>query len=77
MIFAGLITTSSSALFAILCVAWGVVWGVLSLAVIGVWLRPRFPWLLLGLLGPLGPFIALIVGLLMRDRSVDGGLDAT
>jgi len=76
MIFSGIFTTSSSALVTILCIAWAAVWGVLSLAVIAVWLRPRLLWLLLGLLGPFGPLVALIAGLVMRDRSVDGGWDA-
>jgi hypothetical protein len=76
MIFAGLITTNSSALVTILCVAWAVIWGALSLAVISTWLRPRLLWLLLGLLGPFGPLIALVVGLLMRDNSSEGGWNA-
>ena len=76
MILAGLVTTSSSALVTILCIAWAAVWGVLSLAVIAVWLRPRLFWLLLGLLGPFGPLVALIVGLVVHNRSVDGGWDA-
>ena len=75
MIFAGLVTTSSSALVTILCIAWAVIWGVMSLAVVSVWLRPRMIWLLLGLLGPFGPLVALVVGLIFRDESQIGDWD--
>ena len=75
MILAGIITTSASALVTILCIAWGVIWGVLSLAVVAVWLRPRLIWLLLGLLGPFGPLVALIVGLVAQNRSKFGDWD--
>lgn len=75
MTFAGLITTSSSALATILTITWGVIWGVLSLIVISVWLRPRLFWLLLGFLGPLGPLVALIAGLVIKNRSDDGAFD--
>lgn len=71
MIVAGLVTTSSSALVTILFIVWGIVWGVLSLAVISVWLRPRLRWLTLGLLGPLGPLVAVAAGLLLKDRQFD------
>ena len=71
MTFAGLVTTSSSALVTILFVVWGVVWGVLSLSIIAIWLRPRLIWLTLGLLGPLGPIVAVAAGLLLLDRSSD------
>lgn len=70
-VFGGLITTSSSALFTILVIIWLAVWGVVSLAVIAVWRRPRLPWLALGVVGPVGPLVALLVGLVAHWSDSD------
>lgn len=70
-VFSGLITTSSSALFTILVIMWLAVWGVVSLAVIAVWRRPRLAWLALGVVGPVGPLVALLVGLVAHWSDSD------
>ena len=71
LLFAGMLTTSSSALWTVAVIVWGVVWGAISLAVIATWLRPRWVWVLLGVLGPLGPLVALIVGLVANGGRED------
>lgn len=70
-VFAGVLTSSSSALFVILLVVWAVAWGVISLAVVSTWMQARAVWISLGVLGPLGPIIALIIGLTARSRTAD------
>ena len=63
LMFAGIISSHGTALAVATLASWALFWGAMSAAVLARWRSPSQWWLAIGLLGPFGPLIALLVGL--------------
>lgn len=58
----GIFTTNGTALIVTVVLTWIVFWGACAAVVFGHWQKPTFWWIASGVLGPLGPIVALLAG---------------
>ena len=75
-VVASIFSTNGTALVVTMVLTWLVFWGAFSAVVFGSWQRPAYWWLIVGVLGPLGPIVALIVGSIISRRSWSGDVQA-
>ena len=63
MVLAAFYSSTSVAVLVIALVSWVLFWGTLSAAILAIWRAPNLHSLWMGLAGPIGPFIAVGIGL--------------
>ena len=69
MLFAAFYSTASLAVLVFSLASWILFWGTLSAAVLAIWRRPNLHSLWMGFAGPVGPFVALALGLARPKNS--------
>lgn len=74
VLLGGIYSTNGSAIIATMVVTWVVFWGALSAVVFGIWHRPNYWWLAIGVTGPLGPIIAILAGAATARREGSGNV---
>ncbi len=63
MVFGAFYSSISVAVLILAVASWALFWGALSAAILAIWRTPNLHSLWMGLAGPIGPFIALALGL--------------
>ena len=69
MVLAAFYSSISIAVLMLAVLAWVLFWGALSAATLAIWRAPNLHSLWMGLAGPIGPLIALGVGMTGRRTS--------
>ena len=70
MVLAAFYSSITTVVLAISIASWVLFWGTLSAAILAIWRRPNLHGLWMGLAGPIGPLIAVGLGL-TRPRQPD------
>ena len=75
VIFAAFYSSTSVAVLAIAVASWALFWGTLSAAILAIWRTPNLHSLWLGFAGPIGPLIAIGLGVTRRQPAPDDIID--